>query len=134
MSVENQSLQLTVKDLNKIIFDLQQSETFKTFFNVSDLEESEFKDLIIELLNFKLIAENKQRKKRVLKFLSNKDVNMTVEDVKAYLDSNIKNEIQKIFGTKKNTVNTEFLIKDLKEYFNLYAPETILQEVISNLK
>lgn len=127
--------QLTVKDLNKIIFDLEKSEDFESFFNVSDLEESEFIQLVIELLSFKLVNENKQRKKRVLKFLEKQDPNQTVEDIKEYLEGNIKSDIQKIFSSKKNTIeNPDFFIKDLKEFFNLYAPETILQEVISNLK
>ena len=127
--------QLTVRDLNKIIFDLQESENFESFFKVSDLEESEFTQLIIELLNFKMVNDNKQRKKRVLKFLQNRDTNETVEDIREYLDGNIKTDIQKIFGTKKNVPsNPEFYIRDLKEYFSLYAPDTILQDVISNLK
>ena len=144
----------TIKELNNFELVLNESSTVSEFIEKAHVNEYTFKDLLSELIETKIGSETKLRKKRVKKFIDYynaipdavKNVLGAVEFLNNKYESIDKNDdnnkdikliIKEIYSTKKiqcNDETVEFYLKDLKEFFNLFSPNTTLNEILKTYK
>ena len=132
----------TVNELNLMKNTLAGTETIQSFIDSLHINDIKFIALLNDLLESKIIKETKLRKKRVIKFIERYQrtenyINNTM-GLKEYLnDENIVNTIKNLYSTKKAAISDElaaFYIKDFHEYFNMFAPNTSLTDIIQTCK
>ena len=132
----------TIKELSVMKKTLDESKSLNEFIENEHLDQYKFMKCLSDLLADKIEKETKQRKKRIIKFIKKyeKDDDK-IKDISGILDylndDGIENIIKEIFNTKKYTLDSEmidFIIKDFKEFFNMFAQSTTLTEVLNTCK
>jgi hypothetical protein len=121
---------------------LSEVDSINNFLGTLHINETKFLSLLDELLENRIIQETKLRKKRVVKFIkqymSTNDWIDSSMGIKEYLkDDNIYEIIRKLFSTKKIVITDEIIayyIKDFNEFFNMFAPNTPLSDIIQTCK
>ena len=132
----------TVNELSTMKSTLNEATSVNNFLESLHINEVKFLSLLDELLENKIIQETKSRKKRIIKFIRQY---MTTNDwidssigIKEYLkEDDIYEIIRKLFNTKKSILTDEttaFYVKDFNEFFNMFAPNTPLTEIIQTCK
>lgn len=132
----------TVNELSTMKSTLNEATSVNNFLESLHINEIKFLSLLDELLENKIVQETKLRKKRIIKFIKQY---MTTTDwidssigIKEYLkEDDIYEIVRKLFNTKKSILTDEttaFYIKDFNEFFNMFAPNTPLSEILQTCK
>ena len=132
----------TVNELCDLKAHLAEAETVQGYIESAHINDYKFIHLLNDLFESKIIKETKLRKKRVIKLIERYKkcetwINNTM-GVKDFLkEDNINNIIKTLFSSKKMTISDEivaFYIKDFNEFFNMFASNTSLNDIIQTCK
>jgi len=121
---------------------LSESESINDFMDSLNINDYKFIHLLKDLFDSKIIKETKLRKKRVIKLIElykrKEDYINNTKGIKDFLKSDdINNIIKSQYGSKKMPIDDEtviFYIKDFNEFFNMFAPNTLLSDILQTCK
>ena len=132
----------TVGELCNMRNGLAGMESVQAYVESLHINDIKFLNLLNDLLDAKITKETKLRKKRVIKFIERYKredtyINNTTGLKEFLKHENINGIVKTLFSTKKELIDDNlvaFYIKDFHEYFNMFAPGTLLSDIIQTCK